>query len=335
MATLLSIENLKKDYKSPVLERLSFEIQQGESFYIVGPSGCGKSTLLALINGTGEADGGTITMSGKDITSLPPNERNIHTVFQDHLLFPHLTVRENMCFGLKAMKAEKTLMESRFVEMIDLLELEGLEERKPHQLSGGQKQRAAIGRSLISRPSLVLFDEALSNIDQYLAEKIKSRLTAFKEDNNCTFCFVSHNLNDAFQYGDRMGILANGNFAQIGSPKELYEKPNSELVAAFLGETNVIDLHSKTNRNSLSTSKAGKALIRPERLKISTEEGNFQGKIIATHFQGSTTRVIIDSQSFEGLLTAATTKDQSNTDLTKDNTIHFDLEESDIVFVDQ
>ncbi len=232
----LETKNLRKSYgEVEVIPGIDLSIRSGEFLVLVGPSGSGKSTLLKMIAGLEEASGGTIEVDGEDITHVDPSARDLAMVFQTYALYPHMTVEQNMSFALRMRKEDKAEIDRRVREAVEILELKGLEKRKPGQLSGGQRQRVAMGRCIVRNPKLFLFDEPLSNLDAKLRAQTRIEIRRLHERLNATSIFVTHDQIEAMTMADRIALLDQGRVQQIGSPQELYLHPVNRFVAGFLG----------------------------------------------------------------------------------------------------
>ncbi len=238
----IKIENLSKSYTKGklVLQPLDLEISSGELFFLLGPSGCGKSTLLRLIAGFLQPDSGKIYFNGKDVTDLPPEKRNAPMVFQNYALWPHLTVFENVAFGLKAQKLPKNEIKERTMEALKVVRMEEFAERKTPLLSGGQQQRVALARALAVAPELILLDEPLSNLDAKLRDEMRDELRTICRDRKLTAVYVTHDRREALSMADRMAVLNGGTISQMGRPDELYRQPANRFTAEFLGDINII-----------------------------------------------------------------------------------------------
>ncbi|TRW96013.1 ABC transporter ATP-binding protein [Paracoccus sp. M683] len=222
------------------LDDVSVSIRRGEFFTLLGPSGCGKTTLLRLIAGFETPTSGQILLDGQDITNLPPNKRPVNTVFQSYALFPHLTVAENIGFGLKMLGQSRADIAARTAEMLALVQLEAMSTRKTAQLSGGQQQRVALARALAPRPKVLLLDEPLSALDLKLRKEMQSELKRLQTETGITFIFVTHDQEEALTMSDRIGVMSRGQINQIGAPREIYAHPTNRFVADFIGETNFL-----------------------------------------------------------------------------------------------
>ena len=286
---LLRIEAVVKKFGVfRAVDRLSLDIRAGEFFALLGPSGCGKTTLLRMLAGFETPDQGRILLDGKDIAQVPPHQRPVNMMFQNYALFPHLTVRDNIAFGLKRAGMPGSEIDSRVAELVALVKLEGLEKRKPDQLSGGQKQRVALARSLARRPRVLLLDEPLAALDKKLRESTQLELMELQRRLGMTFVIVTHDQEEAMTVADRIGVMDAGRLEQVATPRELYEAPASRWVAEFVGDVNIFEgqLESReAGRLMISTKDAGtiavaeprqpvtKAIvcvaIRPEKVKLS------------------------------------------------------------------
>jgi putrescine transport system ATP-binding protein len=286
---LLRIEAVGKKFGGfRAVDQLSLDIRAGEFFALLGPSGCGKTTLLRMLAGFETPDEGRILLGGKDIAQVPPHQRPVNMMFQNYALFPHLSVRDNIAFGLKRAGMPRAQIAARVAEMLALVKLEGLEQRKPDQLSGGQKQRVALARSLARRPRVLLLDEPLAALDKKLRESTQVELMELQQRLGTTFVIVTHDQEEAMTLADRIGVMDAGRLEQVAAPRQLYEAPASRWVAEFVGDINLFEgqLTSRAaGRVMVSTRDAGtiaaaeprdavgKTLvcvaIRPEKVKLS------------------------------------------------------------------
>lgn len=242
MEDFLRFEGITKTYGSTVaVDNVSFSIQRGEIFSLLGPSGCGKTTLLRLLAGFEAPDSGRIILDGEDITDLSPNHRKVNTVFQNYALFPHMTVRENIAYGLRVAKRPRAEIHAEVDRMLSLIQMESHAQKKPSQISGGQKQRTAIARALIMRPRVLLLDEPLAALDLKLRQRMSLELSLIHDEVGITFMYVTHDQGEAMSLSDRIAVMNNGIIEQIGTPAEIYEAPKSSFVAAFIGDTNFFD----------------------------------------------------------------------------------------------
>jgi ABC-type Fe3+/spermidine/putrescine transport system ATPase subunit len=237
----LELKDLLKAFDGVVaVEHCDLAVQRGEIMALLGPSGCGKSTLLNLVAGFESPDAGTIRLRGQLLNDVPPHLRNIAMVFQHYAMFPHLTVFENIAYGLQARRLNATIIGERVAEMVSLLKLGGLEQRYPGQLSGGQRQRVAVARALAIRPDMLLLDEAFSALDRNLREEMQLELSLLLRRLGVTAILVTHDQREAFALADRIAVMETGRIAQTGKPQEVYQKPRSSHVLRFLGTTNAL-----------------------------------------------------------------------------------------------
>src|SRR5881392_2166523 len=261
---LLRIEGVSKNFGSfRAVDRLSLDIGAGEFFALLGPSGCGKTTLLRMLAGFETPDEGRILLDGREIAHVLPHERPINMMFQNYALFPHLSVRDNIAFGLRRTRMARADIDTRVAEMVALVKLEGLEKRKPDQLSGGQKQRVALARSLARRPQLLLLDEPLAALDKKLRESTQLELMELQRRLGMTFVIVTHDQEEAMTVADRIGVMDAGRLQQVATPRELYEAPATRWVAEFVGDVNLFD--GQINREGIPVTMA-------QRLAIATSE---------------------------------------------------------------
>ncbi len=235
------------------LDDVSVEIRKGEFFTLLGPSGCGKTTLLRLIAGFEMPTDGLILLDGQDITYLPPNKRPVNTVFQSYALFPHLTVAQNISFGLEMLGKPAAEIKARTDKMLALVKLEAMAGRKTSQLSGGQQQRVALARALAPEPKVLLLDEPLSALDLKLRQAMQIELKRLQRETGITFVFVTHDQEEALTMSDRIGVMSNGKLQQVGSAKEIYTKPKNRFVASFIGETNFLTARGEGTKARLAS----------------------------------------------------------------------------------
>ena len=234
------------------LDDVSVNIRKGEFFTLLGPSGCGKTTLLRLIAGFEMPSDGTILLEGADITTLPPNKRPVNTVFQSYALFPHLTVAQNVGFGLEMLGRPKAEVAATTARMLALVKLEALANRKTSQLSGGQQQRVALARALAPAPKVLLLDEPLSALDLKLRKEMQIELKRLQLETGITFIFVAHDQEEALTMSDRIGVMSAGKLQQVGTPKEIYNNPVNRFVASFIGESNFLPATREGDRYKVS-----------------------------------------------------------------------------------
>jgi spermidine/putrescine transport system ATP-binding protein len=245
---IVSIDGISKSFGSAVaLQRLDLDIAEGEFVTFLGPSGCGKSTTLRILGGFERPDTGRVLLEGKDVTPLPPDRRNVNMVFQDYALFPHMTVRQNMAFGLELKAMSRKAIDARLDELMAFLELVDYGDRYPGQLSGGQRQRVALARALAPDPALLLLDEPLGALDAKLRGQVQQELKSIQRRTRKTFFFVTHDQEEALTMSDRIVVMNAGRVEQDGTPEELYYHPANRFVAEFVGETNLISGHVHRN----------------------------------------------------------------------------------------
>ncbi len=222
------------------VDHIDLEVNDGEFFSLLGPSGCGKTTTLRMIGGFEQPTSGRIELQGEDVTWLPPYKRHVNTVFQNYALFPHLSIYENVAFGLRRAKVKDSEIKSRVTDMLKLVELPGFESRKPTQISGGQAQRVALARALINRPAVLLLDEPLGALDLKLRKQMQIELKRIQREVGITFIYVTHDQEEAMTMSDRIAVMNKGHYEQLGDPEALYEHPTTRFVAGFLGVSNLL-----------------------------------------------------------------------------------------------
>jgi spermidine/putrescine transport system ATP-binding protein len=234
------VDVVKRFGDAVAVDHINLEVMDGEFFSLLGPSGCGKTTTLRMIGGFEEPTSGLIELQGQDVTWLPPYRRNVNTVFQSYALFPHLTIYENVAFGLRRRGVGSSDIKSRVGSMLELVELPGYERRKPNQISGGQAQRVALARALINRPAVLLLDEPLGALDLKLRRQMQVELKRIQQEVGVTFIYVTHDQEEAMTMSDRIAVMNNGHYEQLGDPESLYERPSTRFVAGFLGISNLL-----------------------------------------------------------------------------------------------
>lgn len=238
----LAVEDVSKSFGDVrAVDRVSFRVERGEFYSLLGPSGCGKTTTLRLVAGFEVPDGGRILLEGGDMTEIPPNHRRVNTVFQHYALFPHLTVEENVAYGLKQAKVPKIELTTRLDEALRRVRLEELRKRRPRELSGGQQQRVALARALINEPTVLLLDEPLAALDLKLRKAMQLELKKLQERVGITFIYVTHDQEEALTLSDRVAVMNDGHILQEGTPREIYEHPRTRFVADFIGQTNFFE----------------------------------------------------------------------------------------------
>ncbi len=314
------IDNLNKKYgKNHVIQDISLNIESQSFAVLVGPSGCGKSTILRMIAGLEDIDSGTISIDGTIVNNLSPKDRNIAMVFQSYALYPHMTVYDNMAFGLKIEKLSKYEIDSRVFDAAKILQIEELLERKPKQLSGGQRQRVAIGRAITRKPKVFLFDEPLSNLDAALRVQMRVELAKLHNQLDATMIYVTHDQTEAMTMADKIVVLDKGKISQSGGPMDLYHNPKNLFVGGFIGspkmnflKTNIVKKNVQSisldllGQKSLLLKKTGTNLkigdeitlgIRPEHLKVSKALKNaWTGKVFVVEKLGSGTYLYLEKK---------------------------------------
>ena len=291
---VIRLEEVSKRFGDAVaVHEASFAITRGEFFSMLGPSGCGKTTTLRMIAGFESPTSGRIVLEGADVSRTPPYRRNVNTVFQQYALFPHMTVADNVAFGLRSKKVPGAEVEQRVGEMLDVVRMSGFAARRPAQLSGGQQQRVALARALVNRPAALLLDEPLAALDLKLRQAMQLELKRIQRETAVTFIFVTHDQQEALTMSDRVAVMSDGWVEQIGSPEEIYHRPATAFVAGFIGEANL--LRGLTGDDQL-------LMVRPERVHVSDAEPaaparGVAGTITEVIFRGSTTHVALTTES--------------------------------------
>ncbi|MGH3013345.1 MAG: ABC transporter ATP-binding protein [Gaiellaceae bacterium] len=319
----ITLEGVTKRFGSvEAVRSVSLEIREGEFFSLLGPSGCGKTTSLRMIGGFEQPDEGRVLLRGLDVTAVPPNRRNVNMVFQHYALFPHMSIRDNIAFGMRLKRVDKAEQRERVGEMLRIVRLEGLEKRKPAQLSGGQQQRIALARALVNRPAALLLDEPLGALDVKLRKQMQLELKRIQSELGTTFVYVTHDQEEALAMSDRIAVMNDGVVEQVAPPRELYERPVTSFCADFIGSLNAIDFRvdevagaqlvsrvSPTERlvvEAANGHRAGDALklaVRPERIRIAAsgrpapEEGSrLEGVVAEVIYLGSLTQFHVDTK---------------------------------------
>jgi putative spermidine/putrescine transport system ATP-binding protein len=300
---------------------VDLEVRRGEFFTMLGPSGSGKTTCLRMIAGFERPDSGRIDLGGQDVTNLPPNERDVNTVFQDYALFPHMSVGQNVQYGLKVKKRPAAERRERASEALALVRLEGFEDRRPNQLSGGQRQRVALARALVNRPRVLLLDEPLGALDLKLRQQLQVELKQIQSEVGITFIYVTHDQDEALSMSDRIAVMDRGRVLQVGPPHDIYDQPRSDFVAGFVGVSNLLELDVVSVADNTVTLRlgpedrvvaeagaelraGGKAIvtIRPERIAVAErdearpgpQDCHASGVVRESLYAGPTTRFVVE-----------------------------------------
>ncbi|MBD1557502.1 ABC transporter ATP-binding protein [Vibrio sp. S9_S30] len=289
----VSFSNVTKAFDTmKAVDDVSFKIPEGEFFTLLGPSGSGKTTCLRMIAGFEFASTGVISIHGEDVATTPPFHRNVNTVFQDYALFPHMNIRDNIAYGLMVRGVPKSERHLRADEMLDLVQLPDIGDRKPSQLSGGQRQRIAIARALINKPKILLLDEPLGALDLKLREQMQLELKNLQRQIGITFVFVTHDQQEALSMSDRICIFNDGKIEQIGTPNEIYEAPKTKFVAKFVGNVNLFE----GDEAERLFQHASLTMLRPERIFITEERQNstkITGEVVEREYLGSVVRYTV------------------------------------------
>lgn len=290
MTSAVEFLNVSRHFGSiRAVDGVNLDIAEGTFFAMLGPSGSGKTTCLRLISGFEQPTGGHIRIFGNDCSGVPPNRRNVNTVFQDYALFPHMNVRDNVAYGLMVKGVDKRTRLSRADELLALVKLDHHGSRKPGELSGGQRQRVALARALINEPRVLLLDEPLGALDLKLREAMQDELKALQQRLGITFVFVTHDQGEALSMADQIAVFSDGKIAQIGTPAEIYEKPRTRFVADFVGSSNVLSAEMAARFGG----PACPASLRPEAVRFVDEGARVRGQVQALRYLGSGTRVVV------------------------------------------
>ena len=317
MNPMIDVRAVTKRFGSfAAVDEVSLQIRAGEFLTLLGPSGCGKTTLLRLISGFEQPDAGSIWIAGEDVTGRPPYRRNVNQVFQSYALFPHLTVRQNIAFGLRMQKVPSAEADRRIDEVMELVALSGFEQRRPAELSGGQRQRVALARAIVPRPAVLLLDEPLSALDAKLRKAMQLELKQLQRRLGMTFVFVTHDQEEALTMSDRIAVFGRGRIEQLGTAADIYHRPLTAFVADFVGEANVLRAAVGVRRGQcidlvlpggfvvsanagIVPSEARKVTlsIRPEKICLTAGQADVQGavpaRVEAIVFQGATSRLVL------------------------------------------
>jgi spermidine/putrescine transport system ATP-binding protein len=307
------------------VDDVTIEVARGEFFSLLGPSGCGKTTSLRMIAGFEEPDDGRVVLTGRDIVGVAPYKRNVNTVFQSYALFPHLTVAENVAFGLRRKRVPKSEIRSRVKRYLDLVQLPGYDERRPSQLSGGQQQRVALARALVNEPAVLLLDEPLGALDLKLRKQMQLELIRIQREVGVTFIYVTHDQEEALVMSDRLAVMSQGHVEQVGYPEDIYERPATRFVAGFIGTSNIVEAAVTGRRGDLlelacapgdrllvaapgdRAVAVGATLaftVRPEKLRVVAEDQavgerlcTVAGTVVDVVYQGVSTQLVVRSDA--------------------------------------
>lgn len=314
---ILSLKNISKTFDGkPILEDFNLDIKRNEFVTLLGPSGCGKSTTLRIIGGFLKPDEGQVFFEGKDITELSPDKRNVNTVFQKYSLFPHMTVADNIAFGLKLKKKSNQYIKDKIDYAMKLVNMDGYGDRKPSSLSGGQQQRVAIARAIVNEPKMLLLDEPLGALDLKLRHEMQRELIKIKKEVGITFVYVTHDQDEALTMSDRIIVMNQGIIQQMGSSKSIYDEPQNAFVADFIGDSNIIDgvmeedclVRIQGQRIPCVDVGFGKnelvdVVIRPEDLVIVDEsKGLLTGMVVSIIFKGACYEIKVRVEDYEWMI---------------------------------
>ncbi|WP_409201343.1 ABC transporter ATP-binding protein [Paracoccus aurantius] len=301
------------------LKSISFTIRNNEFFTMLGPSGCGKTTLLRMLAGFETPDRGTILLKGQELVNIPPHKRRVNTVFQSYALFPHMTLEQNVAFGLENLGWERARIRARVGEMLERVHMSAFAKRKPAQLSGGQRQRVALARALAPEPEVLLLDEPLSALDLKLRQAMRDELRNLQRDTGITFVFVTHDQEEALDMSDRIAVLGSGEVQQLGTPTEIYEEPVNRFVADFVGETNFleVDVLETASGNATIRTPFGQVItvpaprdtlqgrgtlsIRPEKINLGdqAQDSAFSAQVVNKNYMGGYTHYLLAANGVE------------------------------------
>lgn len=315
---LVNLENISKSYDGQmILDDLNLYIRENEFLTLLGPSGCGKTTTLRILGGFETPDKGRVVFEGKDITNLPPNKRQLNTVFQKYALFTHMTIAENIAFGLKIKNKSKAYIDDKIKYALKLVNLDGFEKRMPNSLSGGQQQRIAIARAIVNEPKLLLLDEPLGALDLKLRQDMQYELIRLKNELGITFIYVTHDQEEALTMSDTIVVMNQGYIQQIGSPERIYNEPENAFVADFIGESNIIGATMIEDRlveilgarfacvdEGFGRNKPVDVVIRPEDVELTKDpsEGVISGVVTHVIFKGVHYEMEVEANGFEWLV---------------------------------
>ena len=351
----LELKEIKKSFTEgeAVLDNISLVISKGEFITLLGSSGCGKTTTLRIIAGLEQPDAGSVWLDGREVTGLEPNQRDVNTVFQNYALFPHMNVAENIGYGLKLKKVPKNEIKKKVSQMLELVQLEGYEKRKPSELSGGQKQRVAIARALVNNPKVLLLDEPLGALDLQLRRAMQIELKHLQKKLGITFIYITHDQEEAINMSDRIAVMKDGRIEQIGTPDEIYNHPKTSYVASFVGSANVLkgtveDIDGETvvlrnssgtmvcNREKFSVSKGDEETlaVRSEQISVWREPKSacsLTGSIVEKTFVGGMLRIVVKLHDGDEVVVS---RHGINFDYDIGDQVYLEWEPEQAVFVD-
>jgi spermidine/putrescine transport system ATP-binding protein len=354
---MVELRNVSKRFGSfMAVENVSLQIRQGEFLTLLGPSGCGKTTMLRMISGFETPTEGAVLLDGQDVTYVPPYRRDVNQVFQSYALFPHLSVFENVCFGLKMKGIPRAAMEDRAMRMIEMVSLKGFEHRKPAQLSGGQRQRVALARAIVNEPKVLLLDEPLAALDAKLREQMQVELKRLQKRLGITFIFVTHDQEEALTMSDRIAVINLGRIEQIGTCNEIYHQPRTTFVANFIGEANLLDAEvlarngstvrlriegdfelTATQANLSPDAKKAIVSIRPEKIYIQKTppagDNVFEAMVAEELFKGATDELVLQTASGLQLTAVVANESSSQEAFHEGDRVYCQLHPDDIVIV--
>ncbi len=314
---LIDLQHITKSYDGQVvLDDLNLYIRENEFLTLLGPSGCGKTTTLRIIGGFETPYAGNVIFDGREITSLPPNERQVNTVFQKYALFPHMSIAENIAFGLKIKKKSKSYIEDKIKYALKLVNLDGFEKRSVDSLSGGQQQRIAIARAIVNEPKVLLLDEPLGALDLKLRQDMQYELIRLKEELGITFIYVTHDQEEALTMSDTIVVMNQGYIQQIGTPEDIYNEPTNAFVADFIGESNIIDGMMIEDRlveilgvrfpcvdEGFGRNRPVDVVIRPEDVElVAPEQGVMEGDVTSLIFKGVHWEIDVVANGYEWMV---------------------------------
>ncbi|MEK8129064.1 ABC transporter ATP-binding protein [Paenibacillus filicis] len=320
MSVAISFKNIVKKYgDTVVIPELSLTIQKGEFFTLLGPSGCGKTTLLRMVAGFNSIEGGTLEFNDRVMNQMDPGKRNIGMVFQNYAIFPHLSVTENIAFGLQNRKTGKAEISQRVQEMLKVVQIEAYKDRMPKNLSGGQQQRVALARAIVIKPDVLLMDEPLSNLDAQLRVDMRNAIKNIQQEVGITTVYVTHDQEEAMAVSDRIAVMKGGVIQHVGTPREIYQRPANLFVATFIGRTNILDAKLSASPDGSARLELGsgyteqlpslamdgtglssqfvKLSVRPEEFILSEDGEGLSGKVVSSVFLGLNTHLFVQLES--------------------------------------